>query len=198
MENPTDSQLSQSRAANLFRDIFESGRPLIYVRSAEEQRVAKLLREAGHKLLDSAPVSVWTWSLTEGLRDNNGKAQADTLTPRAVLDFIVGYQQPAIFHLKDFHEPLRDDPGVRRRLRDLYEACLDQHKFVVISSPVRFVPEEVERDLVYIELRLPDFAELVEFPARRRETNRGARSECRYQRRHRASARACVAGAHPQ
>ncbi len=163
MENPTDSQLSQSRAANLFRDIFESGRPLIYVRSAEEQRVAKLLREAGHKLLDSAPVSVWTWSLTEGLRDNNGKAQADTLTPRAVLDFIVGYQQPAIFHLKDFHEPLRDDPGVRRRLRDLYEACLDQHKFVVISSPVRFVPEEVERDLVYIELRLPDFAELVNF-----------------------------------
>jgi SpoVK/Ycf46/Vps4 family AAA+-type ATPase len=106
---------------------------------------------------------IWTWSLTEGLRDENGAPTANGQSPRGVLDLIAAHNDPAIFHLKDFHEPLREYPEVRRRLRDLYQACLDQRKFVVISSPVRFIPEEVERDLVYLELRPPDLIELVGF-----------------------------------
>ena len=57
----------------------------------------------------------------------------------------------------------RESPEVRRRLRDLYESCLDQRKFIVISSAVRYVPEEVERDIAYLELRPPDLTELVDF-----------------------------------
>ena len=56
-------------------------------------------------------------------------------------------QAPAIFHLKDFHEPLRESAEIRRRLRDVYESCRGQRKFVVITSPVRFIPEEIERSL---------------------------------------------------
>jgi hypothetical protein len=33
---------------------------------------------------------------------------------------------------------------IRRRLRDLYECCFDTDKFVVISSPVRFIPDDIE------------------------------------------------------
>jgi hypothetical protein len=40
-----------SRAATALLEIFESGRPLVYVRSAEEGRVADLLRNAGRQLL---------------------------------------------------------------------------------------------------------------------------------------------------
>ncbi|HXR37428.1 MAG TPA: hypothetical protein VN754_15830, partial [Candidatus Binataceae bacterium] len=163
MEQPVKSDSHESRAAKIFREIFESGRPLTYVRSAEEQRVAKVLHEAGHNLFDSTPVPVWTWSLTEGLRCEGGAPEANVQGARGALDFIAGHKDPAIFHLKDFHEPLRDFPDVRRRLRDLYEVCLDQRKFVVISSPVRFVPEEVERDLVYVDLPLPDQVELGDF-----------------------------------
>jgi SpoVK/Ycf46/Vps4 family AAA+-type ATPase len=163
MEHPEKSDVVESRASKMLREIFESGRPLTYVRSAEEQRVARVLREAGRRLSGSAPVPVWTWSLTEGMRSEGGEAAADAQAPRAALDFIAAHRDPAIFHLKDFHEPLRESQDVRRRLRDLYEACLDQHKFVVISSPVRFLPEEVERDLVYVELRLPDQIELADF-----------------------------------
>jgi hypothetical protein len=53
-----------SRAAGMIREIFESGRPLTYIQSAEEQRVAKVLCEVAAGLV--APV--WTWSATEGLR----------------------------------------------------------------------------------------------------------------------------------
>jgi len=158
----------------MVREIFESGHPLTYVRSAEEQRVGKVLRDVGQRLFGSTPVPVWTWSLTEGMccEKAGTETRAQHLReskedraylPRAALDFIATHKDPAIFHLKDFHEPLRQSPEVRRRLRDLYEACLDQRKFVVISSPVRFLPEEIERDLVYVDLRLPDLVELADF-----------------------------------
>jgi hypothetical protein len=141
----------ESRAARTIREVFASGRPLTYVRSAEEQRVSRVLREVG--LLIGAPV--FTWSQTERMEDAK--------TPRAALDFIVAHQGSGIFHLKDFHEALRESAEVRRRLRDVYEQAIDKGKFVVISSPVRFIPEELERSLMFLELRPPDLIELVEF-----------------------------------
>src|ERR1700730_381065 len=107
-----------SRAATTLLGIFESGRPLIYVRSAEEGRVADLLRNAGRQLRASKPLPVWTWSLTEGLssderdtqdagHDQGNAAEARAQDPREVLDFIATHSFPAIFHLKFFHEPMR-------------------------------------------------------------------------------------------
>jgi SpoVK/Ycf46/Vps4 family AAA+-type ATPase len=162
MEEGKAASAAESRAARTLREIFQSGRPLIYIRSAEEQRVAKVLREAGQSFA-AEPLPVLAWSLTEGMRHEDGAPQEGVEEPREALDFIAAYQAPAIFHLKDFHDPLRESAAIRRRLRDLYEICLDQQKFIVITSPVRFVPEEIERDLVYLELQLPDMVELLHF-----------------------------------
>ena len=151
-----ESRGVESRAAKTVREIFESGRPLTYIRSSEENRVGRILREVG----DTQGLAVWTWSLTEGLRGENVQEVADS---RRVLDFIAEHPQAGIFHLKDFHEPLRDSPEIRRRLRDVYDACLDHRKFVVITSAVRFVPEEVERNILFVELRTPDAIELADF-----------------------------------
>jgi hypothetical protein len=152
---------AESRAARLIRDIFESGRPLTYIRSSEEQRVRRVLREVSLRLAPG-PTPVWEWSLTEGM-SRDGAAEPGTLSPRAVLDFIAAHAGGAIFHLKDFHEPLRDSMEIRRRLRDVYEACLDRGKYVVITSPVRFLPEEIERSVIFVELRPPDVEELSAF-----------------------------------
>ena len=43
------------------------------------------------------------------------------------------------------------------------KAAADKRKFVVITSPVRYIPEEVERSLLFLELRPPDLVELVAF-----------------------------------
>lgn len=152
-------QAPESRAARTIREIFESGRPLTYVRSAEEQRIAKVLCE----IAASLPAPVWAWSLTEGMRRDGGPAATGAESPRGALDFIASHRDPAIFHLKDFHEPLRESPDIRRRLRDVHERCLDQRKFVVITSPVRFIPEELERSIMFLELRPPDQIELIRF-----------------------------------
>ena len=161
----------ESRAAKLIREVFESGRPLTYIRSTEELRLGRVLREVSGRLRGT-PLPVWTWSLTEGMHRDGEPAVEGTLAPRGALDFIAQHGEPAIFHLKDFHEAMRDSADIRRRLRDLYESCLDRRKFVVITSPVRFIPEEVERSLLYLELRPPDVVELVDFL--REESRRAA------------------------
>ena len=153
----------ESRAAKILREVFESGRPLTYIRSTEEQRVARVLRELSPRLIPNERVPIWTWSLTEGMQREGRDAEPGTRDPRGALDFIGAYKSAGIFHLKDFHEPLRESSEIRRRLRDLYESCRDQQKFVVITSPVRSIPEEVERSLIYLELRPPDQVELVDF-----------------------------------
>src|SRR3954447_24442691 len=90
---------AESRAARTFRDIFESGRPLIYVRSTEEQRVLRVLRETAARM----PVApeVWTWTVTEGFIPDNGSPETGTESARSALDFIAHYTRPSIFLLKD-------------------------------------------------------------------------------------------------
>jgi SpoVK/Ycf46/Vps4 family AAA+-type ATPase len=158
-----DTSKPESRAAKLIREVFESGRPLTYIRSAEEQRIARVLGEVAIRLLASGPAPVWTWTLTEGMRRGDEPIEPGTDTPRGVLDFIIAHNSAAIFHLKDFHEPLRESADIRRRLRDLYESCLDHQKFVIITSPVKYIPEEIERSVLFLELRPPDLVELVDF-----------------------------------
>ena len=153
----------EGRAAKTIREIFDSGRPLTYIQSSEEQRARALLREVGDRIGAAKPVPVWEWSVTEGLRREGEASHLGTQTPRAALDFIAEYSEPAIFHLKDFHEPLRESSEIRRRLRDVYDSCGGKRKFVVITSPVRAIPEEIERSIVLVELRVPDLVEMTEF-----------------------------------
>ena len=88
---PTIQQpAAESRAAKILREAFESGRPLTYVRTSEEQRAGRVLREVGLRLFAPAAVPVWTWSLTEGMRRDGQPVEVGTLDPRGVLDFIDG------------------------------------------------------------------------------------------------------------
>lgn len=158
MATPTlQTDTSESKSAKLLRELILAGRPLVYLMSAEEQRVGKLLQQAAQTCF-TPPAAYWSWSMTEGMKGPSQPGK-DTFDPRAALDFIAGCPGPAIFHLKDFHRPMHE-PVVVRRLRDLYELCLGQNKFIVISSPVRHIPDELNRNLVYIELNVPDFIEL--------------------------------------
>lgn len=153
----------ESRAAKLIREVFESGRPLTYIRSSEEQRVGSVLREVASNWRHKQKVIVYTWSSTKGMGTEDHPHEPGTEVPRAALEFIQAHPGPAIFHLKDFHESLRESADIRRRLRDVYYACIDRQKFIVIGSPVRYIPEELERAMIYLELRTPDLTEMAAF-----------------------------------
>lgn len=152
---------AESRAYRALKEMFQGGRPLIFVRTAEESRVRSLLQEVSGRLCPGG-MPVWSWSLTLGLVDSDGKP-VDKLGPQAVLDFIAFHAGPGIFQLKDFHHFMNDEPQVRRRLRDLYELCMDSGKFIVITSSIRAIPEELNRQIALVELHVPDIEELLEF-----------------------------------
>ncbi len=147
------------------RDYLQGGRPLIYICSPEEERVRRLLETAAGSLYKE-PMPVWSWSLTAGMRDPAGNSAGESTTgPQDALDFIAEHPHPAIFQLRDLHDIMQDRPDVRRRLRDLYRSCLDSGKFIVITSPVRVIPEELRHSLAYLELQSPDLQEMQSFVA---------------------------------
>src|SRR5690242_3819930 len=117
--------VQESRASRTIREAMDTGRPLVFVQSVEEQRVERVLDEVSRH---SGGVPVWTWTVTEGLRRDGCPAEPGSEDPRRVLDFIVRHEDAAIFNLKDFHEPLKEAKEIRRRMRDVYAASLDKRK----------------------------------------------------------------------
>jgi ATP-dependent 26S proteasome regulatory subunit len=162
VSEPKPTVEPESRSFSALKELIQAGRPLIYVRSAEETRVHQLLEDVCQHLF-ATTVPIWTWSLTEGLRGPDGAAATDKrLGAREVLDFVLQHQKPGVFQLQDFHEFL-GDAHIRRMLRDVYERSIDTNKFAVITSPLRVIPEELDRQLVFMELHNPDLAELLAF-----------------------------------
>ena len=51
MSTPQLPGIEPSRAAKMLREVFDSGRPLTYIRSTEEQRIARVLHEVSLHLL---------------------------------------------------------------------------------------------------------------------------------------------------
>jgi SpoVK/Ycf46/Vps4 family AAA+-type ATPase len=166
--------VQESRASKTIREAMETGRPVVFLQSVEEQRVERVLDEVSRH---SGNVPVWTWSLTDGMRRDGAPAEPGAEDPRRALDFIIRHEGAAIFNLKDMHEPLRESKEIRRRMRDVYAASLDRGKFIVISSPVRYVPEEIERSLLFLEMRPPDLVELMAFL---RDDTNGSASDADY------------------
>ncbi len=162
-------QPSEGRAFSALRTLIQGARPLIYIWSHEEARVHDLLEEAARLLFPKA-IPVLTWSSTRGLlQDDNSQVTPEPLDAGGVLDFISTYPSPAFFQLKDFHSFMTGNPHIRRRLRDLYALCLDTGKFVIISSPLRELPEDLGRQVAFMELHAPDLDELVGFLQRESE-----------------------------
>jgi len=158
--NPNED-LQESRAYRALKEVFQGLRPIIFVCTSEEGRVRMLLEDIAKRLF-SGRAPVWSWSLTLGLVPPDGGA-ARRLDAAAVLDFVASHPEPGIFQLKDFHQFMNTDIGIRRRLRDLYALCMDSGKFIVITSPLRAIPEEVNRQIALVELNVPDIGELMEF-----------------------------------
>ncbi len=160
-ELPTMSVEPQSKSRTAVQTIIDAERPLIYLQSAEEDRVLGVLSRIAEERRP-ARVDLLVWSVTEGLQQGGKAVRNQPDGPRGILDFIVAHDKPAIFLLKDFHDFIPEAADIRRRLRDLYYRCLGTGKFAVISSPVKVIPEEIEREIAFAELPRPDLQELEE------------------------------------
>jgi hypothetical protein len=151
--------MTESKAVAAFCDALDAHRPLIYIQSSEEQRVEHLLQAAAASYFKDG-IHLFSWSSTDGLQENGITLEAELLNPYKLLDFVLHHAGPALFLLKDFHDYLRSVPEIRRRLRDIYYACLERNIFLTIVSPVKFIPEEINREVLFLTLPIPDIGEL--------------------------------------
>lgn len=153
------SQESANKALNALNDLVEAGRPVIYVQTPEEDRLLALLAQMADRQ-GGGKTERFVWSITEGLTERDRRYKTQPEGARGILDFAVAYPTPAFFLLKDFHDFLSESADVRRRLRDAYHDCMNTGKFIFICSPLKLIPAEIEREIAFVKLPMPDLGEL--------------------------------------
>jgi SpoVK/Ycf46/Vps4 family AAA+-type ATPase len=66
----------------------------------------------------------------------------------------------AVFFLPDFHHCWHEEPRILRKLRNLAHALKYSHKTLVVVSPSRRLPEELEDDAAILDFPPPGVSEL--------------------------------------
>ena len=140
-------------------DLIRARYSLIYVVSAEEERVERALRDIGQR----RSRKVLGWSCTKGLEALDGtESFGDIKDPLRALEFIGKYEDDAVFVMRDFH-PYLQDPTVTRRLRDLnreFKIGTSYRRNIVLLSGILKIPQEIEKDMAVVDFEMPGRPEL--------------------------------------
>ena len=137
--------------------LIRSRYPIIYLRTTEESRAFNLIAN----IAKAQKKNLVAWSTTQGLKlveDFHGGALRggkELTQPLAALEAILQDSGRTIYVLKNVHSYL-DDREVVRKLRDLYEATKRSYKTIVVLAPVKRIPEDLEKEVYFIEMPLPD------------------------------------------
>ena len=134
--------------------------PLIYMVTSEEERAIQAIAKLGlqHK--------TFVWSVTQGLIElgPSGASQGHshggrTASPQMAIDEAIKSNDDAVYVFKDLH-PFFGSPEVNRALRDAVSCFKGTHKAIVLLSPVKDIPLELQKDVVVMDFSLPDMSEL--------------------------------------
>ncbi|PIE01073.1 MAG: AAA family ATPase [Acidobacteria bacterium] len=140
-----------------FQDIekqIAANRPLILVRTGEEDRFHRFLKEKNVPLI--------IWQENRGLLPS--QSHEESTEAEAALDELLKMglgNEPKYIWFKDLQPHFR--PSVTRRLRDLYYYLKGGNVTVFITSPSGSVPYELSREMTAVYLDVPDQRELKEF-----------------------------------
>ena len=147
------------------RELIDSRHPLIYIHSAEEQRVHRWLRRLATEVYQGQGISLRWWSCTRGLSGSPGEADArdgDSRDPVLAIEAFVAADAPGFLVMNDL-SPFLDQPMVARALRDAARA-LSARKMAVlfIVSPLASIPAMLAADIRTVRLPPPDDGEIGE------------------------------------
>ena len=113
------------------------------------------------------PRPVWTWTSALGLIDPEGKSIANTTNPVRALTHVAGVHDAGVFVFCDLHayfggEHRQGEPAVVRTVREtaLEFRHGDTSRALVLTSPVRIIPPELDELTHLLEFPLPDAAEI--------------------------------------
>ena len=145
-----------------FNDEFElllrARYPLIYIPTAEEERVEAAIAKSAKHLSDRP---VYIWDFVDGYQGNPNDAGAARRNPLQALEFVekVADNAAGIFILRDFYRFL-EDISVSRKLRNLSRRLKSQSKNIVIVSPQVAIPSDLAEVLTVMDFPLPKGSEI--------------------------------------
>jgi AAA+ superfamily predicted ATPase len=129
-----------------FESRLEAPYPFIHVETFEEQRAISLVES----IADDLDRHLYEWTLVtdfDGSSNKRGLMQA--------LADIEEQKEPGIFVLKDVHSEL-EKPRTRRKCRELVGPLMSGGHSVIFLSPEPIEIPELEKDIVSLELPLPN------------------------------------------
>ena len=136
--------------------------PLLYLVTPEEERAEDAVAAVARK--ESPQRRVFTWTMTHGLVEYGQPrhvAHHSTVSPQMAIQAVIREKDPALFIFKDLH-PFLDTPEVVRLLRDAIASFKGAPKAIILMSPIRTIPIELEKDIVVLDFPLPTISELDE------------------------------------
>ena len=138
--------------------LIRAGTPLIWIRSAEEERVQTLLGQAAARL---GTRRVASWDFIKGLEGVLNNDALGARQPMAVLQWLQELDQsnPTLLLLKDFHR-FCDDPGIARMLRNLTTTLRERPHTLILCTGAWTPPAELEESLTLLDLPLPRDTEI--------------------------------------
>lgn len=159
--------------------VLDSKVKLVLIESWDERRVLETLTG----LAVRRGLSLFTWSITDGLRrgDFTGEAfaESDSHEPEVALRLIKADPQASLYVMCDLHPFLDDNPKLVRLLKEVAMADAAHAPTLVLVSHACKLPPEVQRYAARFNLALPGEDELLaivrEEAARWSERNRNRR-----------------------
>ena len=126
--------------------------PIIYLLTWEESRAVHILEAFASKLYGNQE-SFHVWTSVSGF-------SGDKKDPVSAIHTILNGEKKGIFVLKDFSSYIHD-AAVTRSLRDAYYLLQTKDSYVFIVSPELNIPESLRKEVLLIDMDLPDENEIV-------------------------------------
>lgn len=132
---------------------------VIEVVSYEDKRVQGFVNQASKDL----KMTWYNWNEVSGLfrfdtKTKSFEKEEDISDYLDILNFFTNsLEENAILVLQDFHHILkREDPRILRKIREILQDKSINNKVMILSMPVKCVPDDLSKELSVIEVGLPD------------------------------------------
>ena len=129
--------------------------PLIYIPSAEEERVEGVITNVGKSL----GRSIFVWDFVEGYESNPTDIGQGKRNPLQALEFVDKIPKGAVFILRDFDRFL-DDVAIARKLKNLARKLKSESKNIVVLASQINIPDSLSEFFAILEFPLPNPDEL--------------------------------------
>ncbi len=138
--------------------LIKSRTPLIWIRSREEERLFKVLKEVCVRLNKKRII---VWDCVNGIKGSLNDEKKFINNPLGILNWIRSQSNDTstMLLLKDFHK-FYDDPSISRTIKELSFSIKETPHNLIFSSHIYPNSEELDELMTIIELPLPNQKEL--------------------------------------